>query len=74
MKLALFIIICSGLYNQCMPPVDTNNTYENHYNCMIGGYKESLSLMEELDKNQANFNKTYIKFFCKEVTKIEENT
>ena len=41
MKIALFLIMCSGVAGECMPPHHFN-TYTNFYDCFEAGYTESL--------------------------------
>ena len=47
MKIALFLIMCSGVAGECMPPHHFN-TYTNFYDCFENGYKESLIKTQEV--------------------------
>ena len=40
MKIALFMIMCSSIAQQCLEPHKLS-TFDNHYDCMIAGYEES---------------------------------
>mgnify|MGYP004455533229 FL=1 len=74
MKLALFIIMCSALYNKCLPPIDTGQLYDTHYDCMVAGYNKTLKTTEEIGSEDVNLHKTYIKFYCREIPNMEKNT
>ena len=41
MKIALFMIMCSALANECMPPHKLGQ-YDTLYECLNAGYTESL--------------------------------
>ena len=43
MKLLLSMIICSQVHTTCMPPYPWPETFNNTYDCMTFGYKESLN-------------------------------
>ena len=63
MKIALFMIMCSGLANSCLEPHKLN-TYDTFYDCMTAGYKESFEKTESIGPDEVNEYKTYIKFVC----------
>ena len=63
MKIALFMIMCSGMAGQCLEP-HRLNTYDNFYQCMTAGYTESLRKTEEIGEEEVNKNRIYIKFVC----------
>ena len=63
MKIALFMIMCSGLANSCLEPHKLN-TYDTFYDCMSAGYKESLEKIEAVGPEEVNEYKIFIKFFC----------
>ena len=63
MKIALFMIMCSGVAGQCLEP-HRLNTYDNFYQCMTAGYTESLRKTEEIGEEEVNKNRIYIKFVC----------
>jgi len=66
MKFVLSIIVCSAIYNACIDPYQMPDTYNSHYECMIGGYEESLNKVKELGAIEMNNHLTIIKFFCME--------
>ncbi len=57
------MIMCSGISSQCLEPFRFN-TYNNFYDCMVGGYEEALKKTKEIGSDEINKNKIYIKFFC----------
>ena len=76
MKYILSLIVCSGISNTCMPPVTSEIMYENTYNCLIDGYKNSIKIMESIGKEEVNKHGLYTKFVCieqKEKSKINED-
>ena len=64
MKIVLFLILCSGVAGKCLDPYKSPITYDNYYECMVGGYEESLSRMKVLGPEAINEHKMFIKFFC----------
>ena len=64
MKFILSMIICSSVYNSCLPPVDMADLYNSHYECMIAGYNESIKKAEETGPEEVNKYGTIIKFMC----------
>ena len=58
MKFILTFIFCSGLANQCLPPVQYEGSYPDLYTCLDAGYKEStvqLSKIGPVDVNEKGF-------------------
>ena len=66
------MILCSGLSGNCLEPHKLNTTYNNFYDCMIGGYEESLSRMQVLGPEAVNEHQMFIKFFCTPEKNIEK--
>ena len=64
MKFLLSMIICTSVYNQCLPPHTLSETYNTHYECMIAGYEESIKKAKEIGPKDINQYGTIIKFFC----------
>ena len=73
MKIALFLIMCSGVSGDCMPP-HYFNTYTNYYDCFDAGYTESLKKTKEIGKEEINEHKIYIRFNCVEQPQEEKQT
>ena len=64
MKFLLSMIICTSVYNQCLPPHQMPELYNSHYECMIAGYNESIKKAKEIGREEINKYGTIIKFFC----------
>ena len=64
MKFILGIIICSSIYNTCLPVYEWTEKFNNHYECMIVGYEESMRKAKEIGPKDINKYGTIIKFFC----------
>jgi len=64
MKFVLSMIICSSVYQQCLPPHPMPNLYNSHYECMIAGYNESLKKAKDIGAAEVNKYGTIIKFMC----------
>ena len=54
MKFLLSMIICSSVYQQCLPPHTMLETYNSHYECMIAGYEESIKKAKEIGPKEIN--------------------
>ena len=63
MKIALFMILCSGVASNCLEPIKIN-TYDTFYDCMSDGYLESYNKNAEIGPDDVNNYKMYIKFIC----------
>ncbi len=53
-----------------MPPFNYPIQFNDSYDCMMTGYKESLTKTEELGRDNINKHKIYIKFSCEPVQTI----
>ena len=65
MKYSLYMIMCSLLAGECMPPFKVDQTFNNMYSCLNAGYEESLNKSKEIGEEEVNEYKIYIKFICK---------
>jgi len=78
MKFALYMIMCSALYGECLPAHRMPTTYHTHYECMIAGYEEALKKQKEIGRKESNKYQTLIKFMCSyekvEQPKVELDT
>ena len=70
MKFVLSLVICSSLAGECMPPFDWHETFRTKYDCLVFGYEESLSKMNEIGREEVNRYGMYIKFYCTPVETI----
>ena len=64
MKFVLSMIMCTSVYQTCMPPFPMPEIYNSHYECMIAGYEESLKKAKEIGREEVNKYGTIIKFYC----------
>ena len=62
MKFLLSMIICTSVYQQCLPPHTMPEIYPSHYECMIAGYEESMKKAKEIGPEEINKYGTIIKF------------
>ena len=70
MKWVLVLVICSLESNSCMPPFKYPVQFDDGYDCMVTGYKESLSKIQEMGREDINKHQIYIKFGCTPQTTI----
>ena len=63
MKFILTFIFCSGLANQCLPPVEYEGSYPDLYTCLDAGYKESIVQLNKIGPADVNQKRIFIKFF-----------
>ena len=68
MKFILSMIMCSSVYNSCLPPHNLPELYNSHYECMIAGYEEAIKKAKEIGPKEVNKYGTIIKFMC-----VDEN-
>ncbi len=66
MKFVLSMIMCTSVYNQCLPPFQMSELYNSHYECMLAGYDESIKKAKEIGPEEINKYGTVIKFYCTE--------
>ena len=69
MKFILALVICSQVQQTCLPPYQWPETFNSQYDCLMFGYEESMSKMEEIGREEVNKYNVYIRFTC-----IPENT
>ena len=72
MKFILSMIICTSIYNQCLPPHQMPEVYASHYECMLAGYQEAIDKAKEIGPKDINQYGTIIKFFCYGTENLEE--
>ena len=58
------MIICSSVFQLCLPPHPMPEIYNSYYECMIAGYEESIKKAKEIGSEDINKYGTIIKFFC----------
>ena len=64
MKFVLYMIMCSGLYGECMEPHRMPPHYDTHYDCMMAGYEEAIKKQKEIGRKESNEYQLLIKFMC----------
>ncbi len=64
MKFILSMIMCTSVYQTCMPPFPMAEIYNSHYECMIAGYEEAIKKAKEIGREEVNKYGTIIKFYC----------
>ena len=62
--ITLILYMCSSVANTCMPPLIWPTQFSNSYECMVGGYTESLKKTKEIGEEEINKHKIFIKFDC----------
>ncbi len=74
MKVILILYMCSFNTGACLPPYEFPIQYNDMYECLNAGYSESLKKSKEIGKEEVNKNGIYIRFMCKEDTKVKVET
>ena len=64
MKFILGLIICSSVYQSCLPVHEWPDTFNSHYECMIFGYEESIRKTKEIGSKDINEYGSFINFYC----------
>jgi len=64
MKFTLALIMCSYVAGECMPPFIYDTNFNSQYECLMKGYQESISKIEEIGEDNINEHEIYIKFVC----------
>ena len=59
------MFMCSATAQQCMPPYEAA-ILNNHYDCMVRGYNESIRQLEKIGVEEVNKKKIYFRFICQE--------
>ena len=75
MKVTLFLILCSYVAGECMPPIAYHKQFNDQYDCFIEGYNQSILKMEQIGREEINEHEIYIRFICSpENESVEEET
>ena len=64
MKFILSMVMCTSVYQQCLPPFPMAELYDSHYECLMAGYNESIKKAKEIGPEEINKYGTIIKFYC----------
>ena len=74
MKVILILYMCSFTTGAWLPPYEFPIQYNDMYECLNAGYSESLKKAKEIGRKDVNENGIYIRFACKEDTKVKVET
>ena len=74
MKVILILYMCSFNTGVCLPPYEFPVQFNDMYECLNAGYTESLKKSKEIGRKDVNENGIYIRFMCKEDTKVKVET
>ena len=70
MKFILSLIICSQVAGSCLDPYQWPESFNNQYDCMVFGYKESLKKIQDIGPEEVNKYNMYVRFICMPQTTI----
>ena len=54
MKIILVMFICSGVAQNCIPPVTSSELYKDEYSCMMAGYTTAASMTQDMGREEVN--------------------
>ena len=69
MKYVIILYLCSfaNVQPTCFSERLISLEFNNYYDCILEGYKQSYSHLASLDKDKINKEKLAIRFQCKEI-------
>ena len=69
MKYVIILYLCSFVNVQpaCYSEKIVSLEFDNYYDCILNGYKQSHNHLASLDKEQITKEKLAIRFQCKEI-------
>ena len=71
MKYFLLLWVCSAINGSCMvPPLQSNQLFNSHYECVKSGYLEGLQMVKAMGKEIIEKNRLFVAFNCKPETSI----
>ena len=71
MKYFLLLWVCSAINNACMlPPLQSSQIFNNHYECVTAGYLEGLQMVQAIGRIEIEKNRLFVAFNCKPETSI----
>ena len=66
MKYFLILWVCSAINGSCMlPPLQSNQLFNSHYECVKSGYLEGLQMVQTIGKIEIEKNRLFVAFNCK---------
>ena len=66
------MLVCSFVSGTCTPPLVITERFDNMYDCLMRGYKESINMTTEMGREEINKQGLFTRFACREVP--ETNT
>ena len=71
MKYFLLLGGCSAINGSCMvPPLQSNQVFNSHYECVKSGYLEGLQMVQTIGRIEIEKNRLFVAFNCKPETSI----
>jgi hypothetical protein len=69
MKYVIILYLCSfvNVQSSCYSTKVVALEFDNYYDCILAGYKQSHNHLATLDKEKINKEKLAIRFQCKEI-------
>lgn len=68
MEYLLTLFICISATNNCSPGIEHSIKYSDLYNCLEGGYKESIVTLKTVGREDTNKLGVSVRFICKKIT------
>ena len=66
MKYFLLLWVCSAINGSCMvPPLQSNQVFNSHYECVTAGYLEGLQMVQAIGRIEIEKNRLFVVFNCK---------
>ena len=66
MKYLLILWVCSAINGACMlPPVTYPQPFNSHYECVKGGYLDSMQMVQAMGREEVEKNRLFVAFNCK---------
>ena len=71
MKYFLLLWVGSAINGSCMvPPIQSNQLFNSHYECVKSGYLEGLQMVQVMGAIEIEKNRLFVAFNCKPETVI----
>ena len=71
MKYFLLLWVCSAINGLCLvPPIQSNQLFNSHYECVTAGYVDGLQMVQAMGKEIIEKNRLFVAFNCKPETSI----
>ena len=71
MKYFLLLWVCSAINGSCLvPPIQSNQLFNSHYECVTAGYVDGLQMVQAMGKEIIEKNRLFVAFNCKPETSI----